>query len=48
MQNSLKTNVNIRIEGMQSIHCIIMMIYAVYGLHLYGKDADYAVYLCYL
>lgn len=26
-------------EGMQSIHCIFMMIYAVYGLHLYGKDA---------
>ena len=49
MQNSLKTNVNTKIERrVQSIHCIFMTIYAVYGLHLNGKDAVYVVYLCYL
>lgn len=34
MQNSLKTNVNARIDGMKSIHCIFMMNYAVYRLHV--------------
>ena len=29
---------------MQSIHCIFMTIYAVYGLHVYEKDAIYIIY----
>ena len=33
---------------MQSIHCIFMMNYAVYRLHLCKKDAVYIIYLCYL